>query len=49
MDTPLKAKLLWVDRYTIGVRISGTGKERMLNKKFIRGIERDDDAAGRAA
>ncbi len=37
-------RLLWVDRYTIGIR-TRDGRERMIYKKFIRGIERDGNNA----
>lgn len=37
-------KLLWVDRYTIGIR-TRDGRERMIYKKYIRGIERDEQNA----
>ena len=36
--------LIWVDVYTIGIRVPETGRERMIYKKYIRGIERDDNA-----
>ncbi len=44
LEVPLQCRLLWVDRYTIGVRVRN-GRERMIYKKFIRGIERDDQDA----
>lgn len=37
--TDLTATLLWVDRYTVGLR-GGDGRERMMNKRSIETMER---------
>jgi hypothetical protein len=44
-DGAVRAKMLWVDKYTIGIRLPD-GSEDMLNKKFIIRTKRDEENAG---
>lgn len=39
---PVTVRLDWVDRFTIGVRDTTTGRKSMLFKKSIHSLERDN-------